>query len=189
MAKSITEIINEIIRIEGDAYTNDPTDRGGPTKYGITQATLTKWRKRPVTPAEVAALTRNEAFEIYFIMYVVDPGFDKVRTLSSTIAAELVDTGVNMGQGTAGKFLQRALNALSGNQTKGADLVVDGVVGNASLKALQAYLGKRGKEGERILLVLLNGLQATQYVLITEGNTSQRKYFYGWMNHRVAAQV
>lgn len=38
--KTIDDIISDIIRAEGTAYTNDPRDSGGPTKYGITQAAL-----------------------------------------------------------------------------------------------------------------------------------------------------
>nr|WP_222532573.1 glycosyl hydrolase 108 family protein [Azospirillum sp. 412522] len=42
-------IIDTILRREGwPRYTDRPSDRGGPTKGGITLATLTNWRKRPV---------------------------------------------------------------------------------------------------------------------------------------------
>ena len=39
-------IIEHIIQVEGHAYTNNPADRGGPTKYGITQRTFPEWPLR-----------------------------------------------------------------------------------------------------------------------------------------------
>ena len=41
------------------------------------------------------------------------PGFDRVDPLAPGVAAELFDTGVNMGPAVAVAFVQRALNALN----------------------------------------------------------------------------
>ena len=38
------KIIDGIIKREG-GYVNNPTDRGGPTKFGITLTTLGVWRE------------------------------------------------------------------------------------------------------------------------------------------------
>ena len=51
-------------------YTNRPSDKGGPTKGGVTQATLSAHRGRPVTPEEVMALGRTEVHEIYRQRYI-----------------------------------------------------------------------------------------------------------------------
>ena len=45
-------LIAELIQREG-GYVDDPDDRGGPTKYGITLATLQAWRHTPVSAADV----------------------------------------------------------------------------------------------------------------------------------------
>jgi len=37
----ITPLIDRIIEVEG-GYVNNPNDKGGPTKYGITEATARK---------------------------------------------------------------------------------------------------------------------------------------------------
>ena len=42
MAVSVRHIIKEIIRREG-GYVNHPNDRGGPTKYGVTHKTLSRY--------------------------------------------------------------------------------------------------------------------------------------------------
>ena len=58
-------------------------------------------------------LSRARAADIYRRLYWLRPGFDKVALRAPRIAAELFDTGVNMGTATAVGFLQRALNALN----------------------------------------------------------------------------
>ena len=54
-----------------------------------------------------------------------------------------------MGPKVPGAFLQRALNALNNGGKDYGDIVADGAVGQATIGALQAFLRKRGAEGER----------------------------------------
>ena len=54
-----------IMEWEKKVYTNRPGDRGGPTKFGITQKRLAVWRGVDVTPEDVEALQENEAGDIY----------------------------------------------------------------------------------------------------------------------------
>mgnify|MGYP001259337838 FL=1 len=183
---AVDRIIDDILAVEGEEYTDNPADSGGPTKYGITQATLAKWRRRPVTPAEVAALTREEAREIYYHRFVVDPGYVGVLELSERIAAELVDTGVNMGPAVATMFLQRSLNALNRQQRDYPDIAVDGACGPRTLAALRAYLAKRGTEGETVLLKALNCLQGERYIDIAERRPKDEEFVYGWLRARVS---
>ena len=65
------KIIKNIIRREG-GFVNHPADKGGATKYGITQATLGSWRglKRNATVAEVQSLLQSEAEQIYYKNYI-----------------------------------------------------------------------------------------------------------------------
>ena len=61
-----------------------------------------------------------------------------MNTLSSAVAEELLDTGVNCGTGFAKPLLQRALNLLNNQGKAGyADLEVDGVYGSETLGALK----------------------------------------------------
>ena len=53
-----------VLRHEG-GYGDHPADPGGATNFGVTRATLAHHRGRPVTKAEVRALTRAEAAGIY----------------------------------------------------------------------------------------------------------------------------
>lgn len=178
---NIEQFLTELIDREG-GYVNNPADRGGPTKYGITQATA---RANGYT-GNMRDLPLSMAKTIYRKQYWIQPRFDQVNTINSAIAEELLDTGVNCGVGFAKPTLQRALNLLN-NQGKGGwpDLVVDGIYGPATLSALKTYMAKRGKEGERVLLRVLNIMQGQRYIEITERNPSQEQFFYGWIANRV----
>jgi hypothetical protein len=74
----------------------------------------------------MAAMTRDQAKAIYRAKYWAKPGLYLVAPLSARIAEELLDTGVNMGTGTAGIFLQRLLNALNERRPDYPDVKVDG---------------------------------------------------------------
>lgn len=177
---TIQTIIQDIIKVEG-GYVNDPSDSGGETCWGITVATA----RAAGYKGNMKDLSQQQAYDIYYNQYVVAPGFDKVLALSEKIAAELVDTGVNMGVSVAGKFLQQSLNALNDQATQYADLVVDGGVGKASISALQAFLAKRGVDGEGVMLRALNALQGARYISIAEASPKNERFVYGWLKNRV----
>jgi lysozyme family protein len=54
-----------ILLHEGEEYTNDPADPGGPTKWGVTIPDL----PRGATAADIEALTRDQAKAIYLAKY------------------------------------------------------------------------------------------------------------------------
>lgn len=169
--------------VEGPEYTNDPNDSGGATKYGITQHTLSDWRGHLVTPEEVANLSRDEALEIYRHLYVVKPGFDKVAVVAQSVALEVIDTGVNMGQSASTKFLQRCLNVLA------HPVGVDGVCGPATVAALQRYVTRRGAKGVAVLVVALNCLQGDKYISLAESDPEKQTFVFGWLTQRVWQNV
>lgn len=175
-------VIEEVIAKEG-GYVNDSRDRGGETKYGITVAVA----RADGYTGPMRDLPRERAFDIYHRKYVVAPGFDKIAAISMPIAAELTDTGVNMGPVVAGRFLQRALNAFNNGGRDYADLTVDGQCGPATRTALKAFLDKRGADGVKALLAALNALQGTRYIELAEARQANEAFLYGWLLNRVAA--
>lgn len=178
---SFEQAFEQLVNIEG-GYVDDPADRGGKTKYGITEAVA---RAHGYTgamrdmPLEVAAA-------IYRARYWDSLQLDAVEDWCQPLAWELFDTGVNTGVGVAGTFLQRALNALNREQKDYPDVTVDGLVGPMTLQALRRFLAKRGPEGEDVLLAALNALQGARYIAIAEADRSQERFVYGWLAHRVA---
>ena len=113
------DIILDIIRRESERYTNDPLDRGGPTKYGITLATLASWRGKSVVAEDVKNLTLQEAKDIYMNEYL-----KPFESASEDIRAQLVDIGVNSGVGTAKTLWQRALGRKNGKSLN-TNLVIE----------------------------------------------------------------
>lgn len=178
---TIDDVIEEVLRREG-GYVNDPSDAGGATNFGITQATA---RQNGYT-GDMRALPRALAKEIYLRQYVAAPGFGAIATISPAIAAELVDTGVNMGPGVAGRFLQRALNALNRRGRDYPDLAVDGICGAGTRAALTAFLAKRAAPGEMVLLKALNALQCERYIALAEARQQNEEFVFGWLAGRVA---
>lgn len=180
---NITKAIDDLVGREG-RYSNNQNDRGGPTMWGITEAVA---RANGYT-GRMDSMPRDTANRIYLDVYFNSPRFCDVAKQSPSIAEELFDTGVNMGVGVAGTFLQRSLNVLNKSHTAlplYPDLVVDGGVGNDTLYALSLYLKARGVEGDKVLMRMLNSLQGERYIGITEGRVKNEEFIYGWFLHRV----
>lgn len=173
---TVDDILEHVLANEG-GYVDDPRDAGGETMLGITKAVA----RANGYAGPMRDLTRAKALEIYRGQYVIAPGFGLVQNVSPAVAAELVDTGVNMGPKVAARFLQRALNLLTDH-----GLVVDGEVGPGTIAALKGFLSKRKLDGERRLLALLNAFQGTRYAELAEGRVANRAFIYGWLG-RIAA--
>lgn len=47
-------------------------------------------------------------------------------------------------------------------------------------------LAKRGKEGEKVLVRVLNIMQGQCYIEICERNPTQEQFFYGWIANRIS---
>src|SRR5437588_7079731 len=132
-AIDVDQLIDALIDREG-GYVNNPADKGGPTCFGITEAVA----RASGYAGPMAQLPRDEAAAIYQRLYWLRPRFDQVAQRSEAVAAELFDTGVNMGPAVAATFLQRALTALNRNGTDYPDLAPDGQIGPGTLAALDA---------------------------------------------------
>ena len=156
-------LIDALIDREGK-YVNHPSDKGGPTCFGITEAVA----RAHGYQGAMRDLPRAEAAAIYRRLYWLRPGFDKIADRCPQVAAELFDTGVNMGPAVAATFLQRALTALNRNAADYPDLVPDGRIGAVTLSALDQFLGLRGTTGEAVLMRALEALQGERYLRLAE---------------------
>lgn len=176
----IDSLIDELIEREG-GYVNHPADRGGPTRFGITE---------PVARAHgfagaMAELPRDEAAAIYRRLYWLRPKFDEIATRSARLAAELFDTGANMGPAVAATFMQRALTALNRNGKDYPDLVPDGRIGPRTLAALDAFHKARGTSGETVMLRAIEALQGERYLRLAERRPANEAFLYGWLANRI----
>ena len=174
-------LIDELIEREG-GFVSHPADKGGPTRFGITEAVA----RAHGYAGEMAVLPRDEAAAIYRRLYWLRPRFDQVAKRSPAVAAELFDTGANMGPAVAATFLQRALTALNRGGKDYPDLTPDGRVGPATIAALDAFLEARGMAGgETVLLRALEALQGERYLRLAEKRPANEAFLYGWLANRI----
>ncbi len=175
----IDDLIDAAIDREG-GYGDHPADRGGPTRWGITQAVA----RAEGYQGDMRGFPRAQAVAIYRRLYWTRLGFDRVATRAPAIAAELFDTGINMGPAVATGFLQRALNALDRGATDYPDMPADGRLGPATLAALDAFLARR-KGGEGVLLKAIEALQGERYLALAERRPANEAFLYGWLANRI----
>lgn len=178
----VDETIDALIGREG-GYVNHPADRGGPTRWGITEQVARAYGYG----GEMGQLPRETAKEILLKRYWIAPGFDDVAAFAPRVAEELFDTGVNMGVSVPPPMLQRALNLLNRGASDYPDIAIDGRIGPMTLDALRRFIGKRGTAGEAVLLKVLDGFQVTRYAEITEARPANEAFFYGWLANRIGA--
>ena len=169
--------------IEGD-FSNDPKDSGGATRFGITEAVA---RAHGYT-GPMNELPFERAMEIGKVQYWDALLLDEVAVWSYNVAYEVFECAFNGGLGTAATMLQESLNVLNRSDTGKPlwpDLVVDGHIGMMTVSALESYLGRRGVDGERVLLKMLNCLQGARYIRLATSRQKDEKWVYGWFKQRI----
>ncbi len=157
---TVRDIVQDVLRREGE-FVQHPADHGGPTKYGITQATLADWRGRAVTAADVAALSVDEATRILEQRYVRDPKFDQVH--DARLQALLVDYGVHSGPARVIRALQRVVG-----------VKVDGVLGPQTLAAID----RMGADAVTRQLLQARGRALASLIA---ADPTQRAFAAGWL--------
>lgn len=126
---NVDTLIDDVLRREG-GYVNHAADRGGPTNFGITQATLSGWLGRPAAALDVEAMSPITAREIYRKQYFLTPGYDAIP--DPALQALVFDFAVNSGPRAATKALQTALQKMG--LYPGA---IDGAIGPQTRQALR----------------------------------------------------
>ena len=180
MSHTIEQLIDAVLAREG-GFVDHPDDRGGPTHFGITQKTA----RAAGYSGAMRDLPRGLAIDIYRRRYWIDTGFSRVAGIAPRIAAELFDTGVNMGPGVAAGFLQRALNALNRKGRDWADIAPTRAIDAATLQALNAVIERRGMAGETVLLRAMEALQGARYIELAENRPANESFVYGWLANRI----
>lgn len=166
---SVDILIQDVLEREG-GFVDHPADRGGPTNFGITQATLAAWYRRPVSPQDVEKLTRAEAAAIYRGRYYHDPRIDKLPAL---IRPLLFDMAVNHGPGQAVIMLQQVLNAEGG----WPKLAEDGKIGRITAHAAEQAVSLL----RSWLIIALIERRRRFYLSIIADDPSQAVFEKGWL--------
>jgi len=158
---TVDDLITDVIEREG-GFIEHPADRAGATKYGITKATLARWRGRIVTTSDVRSLDVGEAMDIYRALYVSQPGFD---TVPEPLRTQLVDFGVHSGPAQAIRALQRAIG-----------VTVDGILGPQTRDALNAQ-----NAADVARVVWQERIRYLAHVIAVRPTTSV-PFIDGWLN-------
>jgi len=127
------EIFMKVIMQHEGGYVNDPDDRGGETKYGITKSRYPDLDIKNLTIQGATALYLKDFFKPMNLYYV----------RSDLLALHLFDMGINSSPKRAIRLLQELLNGC----------INDGVIGPVTAQALsnasittnmiKAYMAKR----------------------------------------------
>ena len=161
--------LTHILRREG-GFVDHPADRGGPTNFGITAATLGDWcgLGRPASREEVKALTEREARKIYTQRYLTDTGFAQIP--NAKLRDLLLDCAVHHGPRRAAVWLQEAVG-----------VTADGKVGPRTVEAVTDY-GRRdqGRRRRPLQAVILAKRLVFLGELITK-DPKQAVFAKGWM--------
>lgn len=177
---TIETLIEGVIGREG-GFSDHPADRGGPTRWGITEAVA---RANGYAGA-MRDFPREDAVIIYRRLYWERPGLDQLALRAPALAARMFDTGVNIGPAAAIGFLVRVLNVLAGPEGSPSLLAAGSGVTGAVLARLGQFLDQRGGEGEQVLIKAVNGLQAERYVRLAERRPANRAFIFGWLKNRI----
>jgi len=121
MKDNFEESLKMILHHEG-GYVNHPSDPGGRTNLGVTQAVYEDWIDSPTTEEAMRNLTVKDVTPIYKRNY-----WDRVHAddLPSGVDFCVFDMAVNSGSGRAAKILQKVVGASA-----------DGAIGPQTLSAV-----------------------------------------------------
>lgn len=167
-------------------YVSDPLDRGGATRYGVTEKVARdagyKGDMR-VFPKECETEKAVCSDKIYYETYIDKPGFVPIIKASPPIGDEIFDTGVNMGPYYGSVFLQQSLNEVCAATPK---LKVDGKIGTGTqTRFTQCQVSIGAVTFCKMMIKTLDQKQKDRYDAIVRNNPTQKRFYKGWINHRI----
>lgn len=155
------ETVDWIIEHFEGGFVSHPHDRGGATKYGITQATLSAARGAAVSPEDVRDLSREEAVEILTTNYVMKPGYLDID--DPRIRTAVIDFAIHSGPRTATQALQRAVGVED-----------DGILGRITKQAVSDC-------PPRALEIAMVAARLSHWSTLLQRDTRQQVFAAGWL--------
>lgn len=156
------KIFDYLLKVEG-GYSNDKHDKGGKTKYGITEEEAREFEYK----GNMQDLTMDFAKNIYLKKYYLGNKLDKVA--NDKVALSICDWAVNSGKNGI-KNAQIAINQLTN-----ANLDTDGIIGSKTLEALNTV-------DPEIFLEVYHNLQRIYYRSKVADDKTQENFLAGWLN-------
>ena len=187
--------LKELMDDEG-RYSNHYTDPGGETFWGISRVWHPTWHGWQILdkyedvglPDDIAIELDTDVKDFYRKQFWNRIQGATLAGISPKIATKLFNTVVNLGVHQGVSLLQDALNLLNINKKLYAELTVDGLLGNKTMKTLDLYLNTRPgtpDENERRLLNVYGILQGGFYVQLMRKNP-EMEVFRGWFDRAMS---
>jgi lysozyme family protein len=126
MKENYASALKQVLKYEG-GFSNHPSDPGGATMKGVTQAVYDDWRKTNKLPTQsVRNISDSEVSAIYKNLY-----WDRISgdNLPSGVDFAVFDFAVNSGVSRAAKYLQAVVGVTQ-----------DGQIGPATIQATKTYV-------------------------------------------------
>jgi len=162
MANYNDAIVKTLAREGGARVTHVTNDKGGVTKYGISQTAY--------PTLDIANLTEQQARDIYKRDYWDRICGDDIK--SQLIAENIFDTAVNMGVRTASRLVQITLNISP----------ADGVIGSESLNVINT-------QNEQSFIAYFTLAKIARYTKICLNDKTQSKFLLGWINRALGGEA
>ena len=161
-------------------FVDNSNDPGGVTNFGVSirflrQNGIDIDGDGDIDEKDIRAITAEKSKEIYKEYFWNPCRCDSVR--SELISTKLFDMAVNMGQKQAYKLVQRAIN----NLNYSPQLVVDGQVGPATLKAINSF-----EKTDYELIRAIRVEQADFYDDLILKKPRLREFRLGWQRRAAA---
>lgn len=183
---------------EEGGFVDDPADRGGATKYGISLRFLAAEgafdsdadgksefdldMDGDIDGQDIRKLTRADARVLYHRCFWLKVGADQ---LVAPLGEMLFDQAVNGGLSAAKKLLQRAVNHClmeAGRSGVAAPLPigVDGAIGQGTLERVQWILRYPGQGMPKLVAAYREAVRE-RYREIVRRKPSQKRFLRGWL--------
>jgi len=174
------KIMKYILEVEG-GFVNHPADKGGPTKYGITQKTLQDaFKRKIVNHTNVKELSEDEANLIYYKMYYIPSEAEWIeKHFGKKLALIHLDAAINHGVRNAEKFFQKVVNHIAEKNI----LKVDGFIGPVTKRVSLEVLDSVSKINYACYVYLWKRLEFYRDIVMR--NYKQRVFFVGWVNRLI----
>lgn len=191
--------VDELLVVEG-GHVNDPVDKGGETKFGISlrflaaegtfdddgdgKADFDLDMDGDIDGADIRKLTIGDARYLYYRCFWKPLGCE---SFARPIGEMLFDQGVNGGMTAAKKMLQRAVNTClmeakvkMGSNSAPDQLKVDGGLGDKTREAI-IWVLKYPAMGMQAIIQAYRAAVRERYRNIVARYPSQQRFLRGWL--------
>ena len=161
MTKNFDSAVTLLLAHEG-GFSNNPSDPGGATKYGITLRSWATYLARQITVDDLKAMTEDEAKKFYLDVYWTPLLLEQF--VYQKLATIVLDLSVNCGYPT----IIRRLQGIA------AVAPADGIMGPNTLAVVNSLDGN-------YLAFQLARTTAMNYIYHAKTDLSQMEFLAGWI--------